>query len=187
MTDALSWIATVATILAALMVASNLGPRLTGFGFVVFALGSVAWFMLGIRTGQPALIWTDSIMTLLNLFGVWRWLGQRAKLEDGSRAAAAASEKTPGESLFPISLLTSAKVCSGTSELGRCVDAMAGSMSGKVDYVVVGEGGVAGVGETFRRMPWTAASVVDGTVRTPLDRSAFEKLEAVPKDDWPAS
>ena len=31
-----SWVATVATIIAALMTASNLGARITGYGFIVF-------------------------------------------------------------------------------------------------------------------------------------------------------
>ena len=47
-----SWVATVATIIAALMTASNLGPRITGYGFIVFTVGSIAWLALGIVTGQ---------------------------------------------------------------------------------------------------------------------------------------
>lgn len=187
MTEIISWFATAATIAAALLVASNLGPRPTGYGFIIFAIGSIAWFVVGIRTDQPALIWTDSVLTLLNLFGVWRWLGRRAKVQDGARAAAKASEKSPGEALFPVSLLTQASVRSGSTELGRCVDAMASCRSGHIDYVVVGEGGVAGVGEVFRRLPWSVAHVDEGVVRTELKLSRFELLEVVPKDDWPGT
>src|SRR5579884_3828592 len=134
MTDTISWFATAATIIAALLVASNLGPRPTGYGFIIFALGSVAWFVVGIRTNQPALTWTDAVLTLLNAFGVWRWLGRRAKVQDGARAAAEASEHSPGEALFPVSLLTQATVRSGSTELGRCIDAMASCRSGHIDY-----------------------------------------------------
>jgi hypothetical protein len=187
MTEIISWFATATTIIAALLVASNLGPRPTGYGFIIFALGSVAWFVVGIRTNQPALIWTDAVLTLLNVFGVWRWLGRRARVQDGARAAAEASEHSPGEALFPVSLLTQAAVRSGSIELGRCIDAMASCRSGHIDYVVVGEGGVAGVGEIFRRLPWSVTHVDEGAVVTELRPSEFEQLEVVPKDDWPGS
>ncbi|MGN6849577.1 MAG: PRC-barrel domain containing protein [Sphingomicrobium sp.] len=187
MAEPISWFATVATIIAALIVASNLGPRPTGYGFIIFAIGSVAWFVVGLRTNQPALIWTDSVLTLLNLFGVWRWLGRRAKVEDGAKAAAQASEESPGEALFPVSLLTQAPVRSGSAELGRCVDAMAGCSSGQLAYVVVGEGGVAGVGEVFRRLPWKLAHVNEGVLETQLPPDRFEQIETVPKDDWAES
>ena len=58
-----SWIATAATITAACMTASNLGARITGYGFAVFTIGSIAWFTVGILTGQPALVWTNVAMT----------------------------------------------------------------------------------------------------------------------------
>ena len=41
--DIAGWIAPIATAIAAIMTASNLGTRVTGWGFVVFAVGSIAW------------------------------------------------------------------------------------------------------------------------------------------------
>jgi hypothetical protein len=70
MTDNISWLATAATILAALMTASNLGARITGFGFGVFLIGSLAWTATGLMTGRPALTWTNVVLTVLNLFGM---------------------------------------------------------------------------------------------------------------------
>src|SRR5688500_5758633 len=137
MEDSLAWVATIATVTAASMTASNLGARITGYGFIVFTVGSIAWFGLGLATGQPALVWTNAVLTFLNLFGIWRWLGRQARVEEGSKAAAEASEATPGEALFPIALLTRAPVRSGGSELGHCVDAMAGCRSGRIAYVMV--------------------------------------------------
>ena len=92
MLDTISWIATIATVLAASLTASNLGARITGYGFVIFTVGSIAWLTLGTMSGQPALVWTNAVLTLLNLFGIWRWLGRQAKVEAGSEAAAEASE-----------------------------------------------------------------------------------------------
>ncbi|MFL6722428.1 MAG: PRC-barrel domain containing protein [Sphingomonas sp.] len=186
MADTISWVATIATIIAASMTAANLGSRITGYGFGVFFIGSLAWLATGILTQQPALIWTNVVLTVLNLFGVWRWLGRQTKVEEGARSASEASEQTPGEALFPISLLSRAPVAGGGTEFGRCIDAMAGCRSGRLSYVVVSEGGVAGIGETLRRLPWGQAEIDGETLVAQLDRSAFDALEQLPRDQWPA-
>jgi len=186
MENSLAWIATIATITAASMTASNLGARITGYGFIVFTIGSVAWFGLGLATGQPSLVWTNAALTFLNLFGIWRWLGRQATIADGSMAAAKASRATPGEALFPVSLLTHARVRSGSCELGACVDAMAGCRSGRIAYVMVSEGGIAGAGETLRRVEWNALHVDGDEVAATLDPSKFRALEPVIKDEWPS-
>jgi len=183
MEEIATWAAPIATTLAALMTASNLGSRITGWGFVVFTVGSIGWITLGLTTNQPNIVWQNVILTLLNLFGIWRWLGRQAKVEEGARAASEASEQTPGEALFPISLLTSASVVNGRTELGRCIDAMAGCRTGRLSYVVVSQGGVAGVGETLRRLPWSASFVEGDQVITEADP---DRLEALPRDQWPA-
>ena len=185
MADFVPWIATVATIVAASMTAANLGARITGYGFCVFLLGSIAWVVVGLQSSQPALIWTDSILSVLNVFGIWRWLGVRAQVDDGARSAAKASEKTPGEALFPISLLSRAPVeCQG-QDVGRCVDAMAGSDSGRLDYVVVAHGGLAGVGETLIKLPWKDAEMDGERLRARVGEKEFGGLEHLPKDKWP--
>jgi hypothetical protein len=181
-----SWTATAATILAACLTASNLGSRITGYGFIVFTIGSIAWFATGLLTGQPALVWTNVAMTFLNLFGVWRWLGRQAKVEDGAQKAAEKSQAMEGETLFPASSLGTAKLVGGSGQdLGRCVDAMLGCGSGRLNYLVVAQGGVAGVGETFRRLDWQQARVHDGAVQTRLDEAGFTRLPQLAKDDWP--
>lgn len=186
METSLSWVATIATITAATITASNLGSRITGYGFIVFTVGSIAWLSLGILTGQPALFWTNAALTVLNLFGIWRWLGRQARVEDGAKAASEASHATPGESLFPVSLLTRAKLLSNQDELATCVDAMAECDSGRIVYLTVSEGGIAGAGETLRRVPWTQLHVEGDTVMTGLRQSQFAALKTVPKDEWPA-
>ena len=186
MADTISWIATIATIIAASLTASNLGARITGYGFCVFLIGSLCWLATGLMTDQPALMWTNIVLTGLNIFGIWRWLGRQTKVEEGSRAASEASEQTPGEALFPVSLLSRAPVRSGDSEIGRCVDAMAGCSSGRLSYVVVSEGGIAGVGETLRKLPWAVASVEEERLIAAMDPPDFEQLEKLPRDRWPA-
>ncbi len=180
-----SWVAPVATTIAALMTASNLGTRITGWGFAVFLIGSIAWGILGLVTDQPSLVWQNVILSILNLFGIWRWLGRQARIEEGARIAAEASSSAPGETLFPISLLGKAKVTGedGT-DLGLTIDAMAGCRSGRIAYLVASEGGVAGIGETLRRIDWTRARVDGDTVRLAGVRD-LTALTAIAPDDWP--
>ena len=180
-----TWLAPLATTIAALMTASNLGSRITGWGFVVFTVGSLAWLTLGLATGQSNLVWQNVILTLLNLFGIWRWLGRQAKLEEGGAKAAEASEQRPGETLFPISLLTKAKLKGAAGEdLGAAVDAMAGCNGGELRFLVVSSGGLGGIGETVRRVPWPDVRVDGDCLSTPLTRASFEKFDIVDKDDW---
>lgn len=186
MAQTISWIATVATIVAAFMTASNLGSRVTGYGFVIFTAGALCWFAVGVMTGQPALLWTNVVLTMLDLFGIWRWLGRQSKVEEGARTASEASEVTPGEALFPVSLLARAPVVAKGKEYGHCIEAMAGCSSGGLDYLVVSQGGVAGVGETLRRLPWKLAKVDGDAVIIRLDQLQFEELQELPRDAWPA-
>ena len=186
MSDTIAWVATAATIVAASMTAANLGARVTGYGFAVFFVGSLAWLATGLLTGQPALVWTNGVLAFLNIFGVWRWLGWQARVEEGGRTAAEASETTPGEALFPVSLLGSTAVAGDDGELGTCVDAMAGCESGRLAYVVVSEGGLAGVGETLRRLPWASAHMDGERVVAPITKDQFSRLEELAKDQWPA-
>ena len=182
MEDLIGWVATIATVAAALVTASNLGSRITGYGFAVFTFGSVAWLALAFLTNQPALLWTNILLTGLNLFGVWRWLGRQSRIEEGASLAAEKSEHTPGEALFAISTLLRAPVRSHLGdEVGNCVDGMAGCTSGRLRYVVISKGGVGGVGETLHRLPWGAAQVeADGLILERVD----ELKEITPKE-WP--
>lgn len=181
-----SLVAPVATTVAAFIVAANLGSRITGYGFVIFTLGSLSWTLLGYVTDQPNLLWQNVVLTGLNLFGIWRWLGRQAQVEDGAHSAAQASRQSPGESLFPVSLLLRAEVCAKDGSVGQGVEAMAGCESGRLSYVVVSNGGVAGVGETLRRVPWSGARVEQDRVVLPMTERDFGRLEEIARDEWPA-
>jgi hypothetical protein len=63
---------------------------------------------------------------------------------------------------------------------------MAGCGSGRIDYVVVSQGGVAGVGETLRRLPWKCAQVDGEKVEAALDERQFARLDQLERDEWPA-
>ncbi len=182
MTDIIQWVATGATILAALVTASNLGARITGYGFAIFLVGSIAWIATALMTGQTALLWTNGVLTLLNIFGMWRWLGRQAKVEEGGAKAAVASRAQPGEDLFPISLLTHGEVRFDGDKAGQAVDAMAGASSGAIRYLVFTDGGVAGVGETLRQADWSDIAVEGEAFVLSADP---EQLQIVERDQWP--
>ena len=182
MADIIQWVATAATILAALVTASNLGARITGYGFGIFLVGSLAWIATALATNQPALLWTNAVLTALNIFGMWRWLGRQARVEEGAGSAAEASQFSPGENLFPVSLLTRGEVRAGGSKAGSCVDAMAGASSGRLAYVVVTDGGLAGVGETLRRVDWGQVAIEGEGV---VIEGGIADLPQVERDQWP--
>jgi len=186
MADLISWIATLATIIAAFITAANLGARITGLGFAVFLVGSLCWLATGVMTDQAALTGTNAVLTMLNIFGIWRWLGRQASVEEGGRVAAEASVETPGEAQFPVSLLTRAEVVNAGKTIGRCIDALAGCQSGRIAYVVVSQGGVAGVGETLRRLPWASTHVEADKVVADLSAGQFAHLQVLQRDEWPA-
>jgi hypothetical protein len=181
-----TWVAPIATTIAALMTASNLGSRITGYGFVVFTIGSLAWLTLGITTGQANLLWQNVILTALNLFGIWRWLGRQTRIEEGGVAAQEQSAELASETLFPASLLTKATLVGpGGDELGSCVEAMLGCRSGRPAYLVVAEGGVASMGETLRRVDWRDTHVEDDRLVTALNSAQFAAAEELTRDQWP--
>jgi len=93
METAANWIAPIATTIAAIMVAANLGSRFTGWGFVVFTIGSVGWIVIGAVTGQANLLWQNVFLCLVNIVGIWRWLGIRARYEKGAGAATDATTR----------------------------------------------------------------------------------------------
>jgi hypothetical protein len=91
MLDPAGWIAPAATMIAAIMTAANLGARVTGWGFAVFSVGALAWVIVGATTGQHNLLWSNAFLLLVDLIGVWRWLGRRARYDEAAEAASARS------------------------------------------------------------------------------------------------
>ena len=87
MEQAANWVAPIATTIAAVLVAANLGARITGYGFIVFCVGSIAWMAVGYFLDQANLIWQNALLLVVNIVGVWRWLGLRARYDKGAEVA----------------------------------------------------------------------------------------------------
>jgi hypothetical protein len=183
-----SWIAPIATAIAACMTASNLGTRVTGWGFVVFTIGSVAWTTYGAATDQPNLVWQNLFLTAVNLVGVWRWLGRQARLDDGAKAASEKSEARPGPTLIAASSLASAPIVNRKGQsIGTAIDAMIGCEDGRIAYLVAGKGGVGGIGETLYALPWEELTLAPDKVIADIGSRTLRNLHPVDPSDWPAA
>jgi hypothetical protein len=177
MQDIAGWIALAATCVAALMTASNLGARVTGWGFVVFTAGAIAWIVVGLETGQTQLLWSNIFLGVVDVFGVWRWLGRRARFSDAADAEQARSERGPDQPLFSISRIDGLPVKGADGQvIAHGVDALATCAGGTIDFFIVREGGVAGVGETLRRLPRATVRVRDAALETDLNAAALSRL-----------
>ena len=182
------WIASAATVGGAVMTCANLGTRVTGWGFVVFAVGSAAWMMAGWQSDEPGLVVTDGILLVVSLFGVWRWLGRQSRYDDSGARAAAHSRGAPVPTLFPAGSLVGASV-KGPDDATRGIvaEAMLNCDDKSLAYVVVGEGGVAGAGETLRVLAPDALRLHGDSVRCDLTDAEWRALPTTEHHRWPTS
>ncbi|WP_380877247.1 photosystem reaction center subunit H [Sphingomonas sp. DBB INV C78] len=187
MEDIAGWVAPIATMIAAMMTAANLGPRVTGWGFVVFSVGSIAWTVVALATDQQNLLLTNLFLALVNIVGIWRWLGREARLEDGAEAAQRRSRLSSLPDLFPLNALEGRAIEGPEGErIGTAAGAMAEADSGRISYVVIRTGGLAGVGETLHAMGWGKLIPTADGFKTTLTLAQLIDLPAIDPADWPA-
>jgi hypothetical protein len=180
------WIAPAATMIAAMMTAANLGARVTGWGFVIFTVGAVAWIVTALASGQQNLLIANSFLLVVDAIGIWRWLGQRAVYAEGAQAATDDSVESASPNLFALASLEGRPLLAPDgAEIGVVVDAMATCAQGRIVYVVVREGGISGVGERLHALDWGALSLDEAGVRTRLDARALAARPALQADHWP--
>lgn len=74
MNGPLEWIAAIGTMLAAGLIAADLGRRATGWGFVLFCAVSVTWIVSGMTTGALPIAAMNAVLLLINMWGVWQYL-----------------------------------------------------------------------------------------------------------------
>lgn len=74
MNGPLEWIAAIGTMLAAALIALDLGRRVTGFGFVLFCVVSVTWVVSGVINDTIPIAVMNAILLLINGWGVWQYL-----------------------------------------------------------------------------------------------------------------
>lgn len=188
LTDIAGWIAPIATMIAAMMTAANLGARVTGWGFVVFTAGSLGWTAVGMASGQTNLVATNAFLTVVNLVGIWRWLGRQRAYEDGGRSATRSSRGSATPTLFTATGVAGMPVVDRHGEkIGSAVEALLECTTGRVSYVVVATGGAGGIGEELRPVPCDAIDFGSDQLVLMLDLDALEALAPLAPGDWPAA
>lgn len=179
------WIAPVATMIAAMMTAANLGARITGWGFVLFVLASVCWSIVGISSGQTNLLVSNGFLTLINVIGVWRWLGRQRGYEDGGKSAIMASRRAPTANLFTATGITGMIVEDNAGQsLGKAVEALIECATGEISYFVVASGVLD---ESLRVVPRDKVVCQDRRLRVTMTQQEFAALAVLADGDWPAS
>jgi hypothetical protein len=184
--DIAGWIAPAATMIAAIMTAANLGSRVTGWGFIIFTIGAAGWCIDALLTHQQNLFWSNAFLGMVDMIGIYRWLGQRAKLEDGAQAAVEKSRTNP-KPLFPILSLDGKAIEGGDGgPIAHVVGAMGECESGRIAYLVV-RGTRTGNGDTaLRAISWDKIEAGDA-FRTALSPADIAGLPVVDADNWPGS
>ena len=71
---ALKWFAAGSGMIAATIVALDIGKRDTGWGMVLFCLSAVAWIAGGVLTKDWALGTQNVVLLVIDCIGVWRYL-----------------------------------------------------------------------------------------------------------------
>jgi hypothetical protein len=74
MNGPLEWIAAIGTMLAAGLIAIDLGRKVTGFGFVLFCAVSITWVVSGLLNDSMPIAVMNGILLVINAFGVWQYL-----------------------------------------------------------------------------------------------------------------
>ncbi len=181
--DIAEWLAPAATMIAAMMTASNLGARVTGWGFVVFTLGSLCWIVVGLESDQTGLIVTNAFLTFVNGIGIWRWLGRQARYEAVGDNAEAEGQAPTARPVLPATGIIGRKVVDGAGKsAGEAVEAIIDSDSAQICRIVMRTGGVGGVGERLVELDMGAISLGDDVIRTSLSCAQIAELPELEAD-----
>lgn len=101
MNGSLEWLAAVGTMIAAGLIAADLGRRATGWGFVLFCAVAVTWIVSGLTSDALPIAAMNAILLLINAWGVWQYLlspKNRKKIEKLEELEQAAERETEAES-----------------------------------------------------------------------------------------
>ncbi len=182
------WIASLLTVSAAAMTAANLGPRVTGWGFVIFTVGSLAWIGVATMTDAQSQLFTHMFLTVINVFGIWRWLGREARYQAGGSSAARHSDRASVPTLFSSTSLAGSKVTGNDNEqLGTVIDAMLRCDRAEIAYVVISDGALGGIGETLRAVAPTQLEFKPDGVVAQFGRDEFLAMPPIDDGAWPHS
>ena len=70
----LEWFSALGAIIAAGLIAADLGRRVTGWAFVLFLVVSAAWIVSGVINQTWPLVIQNGLLLAVNGWGVWQYL-----------------------------------------------------------------------------------------------------------------
>ncbi|MCW1381810.1 hypothetical protein OLX02_03130 [Novosphingobium sp. KCTC 2891] len=88
----LEWFGALGAIVAAGMIAADLGRRWTGWAFALFVAVSAAWIASGLANGTPPIVVQNALLLAVNAWGVWQYLLSPRKKREIEKAEAIAEE-----------------------------------------------------------------------------------------------
>lgn len=180
------WLASIATIIGGLMVAANLGSRVTGWGFVALTLGSACWSINALQNQASSLLVANLVLAAVNGFGIWRYLGRRLRIEQGSSTAIERSATAPVPSLASSArLLEQPLFLRNGVQFGTVIDMMLHCRQQDLAYVVVAFDGIGGIGEELRALPAAKLRLGPAGLETVLPESRIRALPPVDPSAWP--
>lgn len=100
MNGPLEWIGAIGAIIAAALIAFDLGRRATGWGFVLFVVVSLVWIASGVSSGMMPIVLQNAILLAINAWGVWQYLlspTKKRELEKQEELASEAKEAVAAE------------------------------------------------------------------------------------------
>jgi hypothetical protein len=74
MNGPLEWFGALGTVIAAGLIATNLGRVVTGWAFVLFVFVSISWILAGLLTDNNPIALQNVAMLFVNLWGVYQYL-----------------------------------------------------------------------------------------------------------------
>ena len=103
MNGPLEWIAAIGTIVAAALLAADLGRRVTGFGFVLFCVVAIAWIVASLTGEPPAypIAVMNGLLLAINAWGVWQFLlnpKKKREIDKADEIAEQAKDEVAAES-----------------------------------------------------------------------------------------
>lgn len=70
----LEWIAAIGTVIAASLLAADLGRKVTGWGFVLFCAVAITWIISGLTSDAMPIAVMNAVLLVINVYGVWQYL-----------------------------------------------------------------------------------------------------------------
>ena len=96
MNDPLEWFGAIGTIVAAGLIASDLGRKATGWASVLFVVVSLSWILAGLLTDNQPIAMQNVAMLFVNAWGVYQYLinpRKKKEIELTEQCAEKAKEK----------------------------------------------------------------------------------------------